>query len=235
MPSATRCRSLRRQSEEARRHHHGQRAHPARHHRFLRLPDQGARRQSRRAAAAAAGLRHGELPQADRPVRHQQADPRRRHAAGAGIARRRCRPRRASASGCSSGIGSSRACRTSTEFVADIRKRNNGKVPTARHWFGYTSVHTFALVANQEKTPRRREARPGARRFRAAAGSQAAAQQGLLPQGRSSADDVGLRRRGRSPRARTIRRICSRVDEVVPGDKTAPPVADTGCTLQWPA
>ena len=27
------------------------------------------------------------------------------------------------------------------KFVADIRKVNGGKVPTARHWFGYTSVH----------------------------------------------------------------------------------------------
>ena len=26
-----------------------------------------------------------------------------------------------------------------TEFVAEIRKRNGGKVPTARHWFGYVS------------------------------------------------------------------------------------------------
>jgi branched-chain amino acid transport system substrate-binding protein len=26
-----------------------------------------------------------------------------------------------------------------------------------------------------------------------------------------------------------------RVDTVVPGDKTSPPVADTGCALQWPA
>ena len=38
------------------------------------------------------------------------------------------------------------------KFVADIRKVNGGKVPTARHWFGYTSVHTLAGVANQEKT-----------------------------------------------------------------------------------
>src|SRR5690242_5121905 len=37
------------------------------------------------------------------------------------------------------------------EFVAEIRKRNGGKVPTARHWFGFTSVMTFAHVANQEK------------------------------------------------------------------------------------
>ena len=26
-----------------------------------------------------------------------------------------------------------------------------------------------------------------------------------------------------------------RVDQVVPGDKTAPAVGDTGCTIQWPA
>src|SRR5436309_3561026 len=38
------------------------------------------------------------------------------------------------------------------KFVADIRKMNNGKVPTARHWFGYTSVRTLAAVANKEKT-----------------------------------------------------------------------------------
>src|SRR3974390_1885152 len=38
------------------------------------------------------------------------------------------------------------------KFVADIRKVNSGKVPTARHWFGYTSVHTLAGVANKEKT-----------------------------------------------------------------------------------
>jgi branched-chain amino acid transport system substrate-binding protein len=38
------------------------------------------------------------------------------------------------------------------EFVEAIRKINNGKVPTARHWFGYASTWTCALVANQEKT-----------------------------------------------------------------------------------
>ena len=38
------------------------------------------------------------------------------------------------------------------EFVADIRKVNNGKVPTARHWFGYAATWTCALIAKQEKT-----------------------------------------------------------------------------------
>src|SRR6516165_5988771 len=35
------------------------------------------------------------------------------------------------------------------EFVAEIRKRTNGKVPTARTWFGYTSVYSYALAANR--------------------------------------------------------------------------------------
>src|SRR5260370_7337796 len=37
------------------------------------------------------------------------------------------------------------------EFVADIRKVNGSKVPTARHWFGYVAAWTCALVANEQK------------------------------------------------------------------------------------
>jgi branched-chain amino acid transport system substrate-binding protein len=38
------------------------------------------------------------------------------------------------------------------EFVADIRKRNGGKVPTARHWFGYVAVWSCAIAANETKS-----------------------------------------------------------------------------------
>jgi branched-chain amino acid transport system substrate-binding protein len=38
------------------------------------------------------------------------------------------------------------------KFVADIRKRNGGKVPTARHWFGYVSTWTCAYAANGTKS-----------------------------------------------------------------------------------
>ena len=51
------------------------------------------------------------------------------------------------------------------QFVADIRKRTGGKVPTARTWFGYASVYTLRARRQQAKTHRRREARPGARRL----------------------------------------------------------------------
>src|SRR5258706_5851885 len=39
------------------------------------------------------------------------------------------------------------------KFVADIRKMNGGKVPTAPHLLGYTSVHTLPGTANKETTP----------------------------------------------------------------------------------
>lgn len=38
------------------------------------------------------------------------------------------------------------------EFIAAIKKKTGGKVPTARHWFGYAATWTCALVANQQKT-----------------------------------------------------------------------------------
>ena len=38
------------------------------------------------------------------------------------------------------------------QFVADIRKRANGNVPTARTWFGYTAIHTCKLAAEKAKS-----------------------------------------------------------------------------------
>ena len=40
------------------------------------------------------------------------------------------------------------------EFVASIRKVNNGKVPTTRLWFGCAATWTCVLVANEKKTLR---------------------------------------------------------------------------------
>src|SRR3974390_1712359 len=37
------------------------------------------------------------------------------------------------------------------EFNAAIKQRT-GRAATARNWLGYASVHTVALIANQEKT-----------------------------------------------------------------------------------
>src|SRR6202795_1083210 len=120
------------------------------------------------------------------------------------------------------------------KFVADIRKVNNGYVPTARHWFGYGSAMSFALVANQEKSLD-------------AVKLAAALENFELP------DDVKLQpnkvyyRKGdhqlmtsafvgeAQPKGKDDPEDLYRVDEVVPGDKTAPAVEETGCKVQWPA
>src|SRR6478672_7044154 len=120
------------------------------------------------------------------------------------------------------------------KFVADIRKLNNGHVPTARHWFGYVSARSFALVANQEKTVDAPKLATALEDFE-------------LP------DDVKLQpnkcyyRKGdhqlmtsafigeAQSKGKDDPEDLFRVDEVIPGDKTAPPVADTGCTVKWPA
>jgi branched-chain amino acid transport system substrate-binding protein len=120
------------------------------------------------------------------------------------------------------------------EFVADIRKSTGGNVPTARTWFGYTSMHTFALVANQQKTldalklaqalgdfelpdeiklqPNKVYYRKGDHQLMTSAFVGEAQAQGA-----SDPEDL------------------FRVDQIVAGDNTSPPVAETGCTLQWPA
>ena len=120
------------------------------------------------------------------------------------------------------------------KFVANIRKVNGGKVPTARHWFGYTSAMTFALVANQEKSI-------DSLKLAKALGNLE------LP------DDVKLQPNKCYYRAGDHQLMTSafvgsaqsngkddpedlfQVDQVVPGDKTAPPVANTGCKLTMPS
>ncbi len=120
------------------------------------------------------------------------------------------------------------------EFVAEIRKRNGGKVPTARHWFGYTSAMTFALVANREKSvdsltlaralgdfelppevklqPNKCYYRKGDHQLMTSAFIGEA-----VSNGKDDPEDL------------------FRVDQVVPGDKTSPAETETGCALQWPA
>ena len=72
----------------------------------------------------------------------------------------------------------------------------------------HLGLHLRAGGQSREDT-RFLEARSGARRFRAAARGQAAAQQSLLSRGRSSAHDLGFRRRG-PVQGQATPRICSR-------------------------
>jgi branched-chain amino acid transport system substrate-binding protein len=120
------------------------------------------------------------------------------------------------------------------DFVAEIRKVNGGKVPTARHWFGFTSVQTIAGIANQEKTldsvklakalgnfelppevrlqPNKCYYREGDHQLMTSAFIGEA-----QAEGKDDPEDL------------------FRVDNVIAGDKDAPPEDQTGCKLQWPA
>ena len=120
------------------------------------------------------------------------------------------------------------------QFVTEIRKRSGGKVPTARTWFGYTSVQSYALAANHAKTL------DGLKLARALANLD-------LP------DDVKLQPNKVYYREGDHQLMTSafvgealqkpagdpedlfKVNNVIAGDQVNPPVSDTGCKLQWPA
>ena len=120
------------------------------------------------------------------------------------------------------------------QFVADIRKVNGGKVATARHWFGFTSIHTIAGIANQEKSldslklakalgnfelPPEIRLQPNKSYYRA--GDHQLMTSAFIgeaqSQGKDDPEDL------------------FRVDAVIAGDTTAPPEDQTGCKVQWPA
>ena len=119
------------------------------------------------------------------------------------------------------------------DFVAEIRKVNNGKVPTARHWFGYASVWTYALIANQLKTLDAMKLAKGLENFT------------LPPEVALMPDRVFYRKgdnqlmpdlyvghavsQGPKPEDLFV------VDKVVQGADVALPVDETGCHLTFPA
>ena len=119
-------------------------------------------------------------------------------------------------------------------FVADIRKMNDGRVPTARHWFGFASVMTIGLVAAQEKTTE------GLKLARALGGFELPPEVKLQPNKvyyRAGDHQLMLssfigkaRERGKDDPDDLFE-----VDDVVAGEKVAQPVAETGCEVRWPA
>ena len=119
------------------------------------------------------------------------------------------------------------------DFVAAIRKVNNGKVPTARHWFGYASTWTFALIADQLKTLDAVKLAKGLENF-------------TLPPEIALMPDKVFYRAGdhqlmpdlyvghaveKGPEPEDL----FHVDSVVKGEDVALPVSETGCHLSYPA
>ncbi len=121
-----------------------------------------------------------------------------------------------------------------SEFVAAIRKRTGGKVPTARHWFGYVSVWTCAHAANGTKSLEAMKMAKFLQNWKlppeiALMPNQPFYREGdnqLMPtlyvghaqeHGKDDPEDLFV------------------VDEEVKGVDAALPVAETGCTMKWPA
>ncbi len=118
------------------------------------------------------------------------------------------------------------------EFNAGIKART-GRMPSARNWFGYVSVHTLAAIANQEKTldavklaralsgfklPPEIALQPGVPEYRAGDHelmSTVFAGEAHPPKG--DADNMFT------------------VHKLVPGAQAAGPAGDTSCKLRWPA
>ncbi len=120
------------------------------------------------------------------------------------------------------------------EFVAAIRKRNGGKVPTARHWFGYVSTWTCAHAANGTKSLDASKMAKFLQNWKlppeiALMPNQPFYREGdnqLMPtlyvghaqsQGKDDPEDLFV------------------VDEEVKGVDAALPAAETGCKMKWPA
>jgi branched-chain amino acid transport system substrate-binding protein len=118
------------------------------------------------------------------------------------------------------------------DFVAAIRKKTN-KVPTARTWFGYAAIHSFALAAEKAKTIE------AVKLCHALEGLQLPPEVALMPgdihyraedhqlvttvfmgheQAKGTADPEDL----------------FVVDDVVQGSTFMPPASETGCKLAYP-
>jgi branched-chain amino acid transport system substrate-binding protein len=119
------------------------------------------------------------------------------------------------------------------EFIAAVKKRT-GKVPTARHWFGYVSIWTCALVANQNKTLDAVKLAKALEDF-------------ALPPEIALMPYKAFYRAGNHQLMPTLYvghavekgvdgpEDLFHVDELVKGIDAALPVAETGCHLKWPA
>jgi branched-chain amino acid transport system substrate-binding protein len=120
------------------------------------------------------------------------------------------------------------------QFITDVRKRSDGKVPTARTWFGYVTIHAYALACEKAKT------------IEAKAVAKALADLEMPPEIKMQPNKVYFR--GGDHQLMLSAFIGElmhkgdgdpenlfKVNHIVAGDSVAPPVSETGCTMQMPA
>ena len=121
------------------------------------------------------------------------------------------------------------------QFVADIRKKSGGNVPTARTWFGYAAIQTCKLAADKAKSLE--------------AVDLAKAMQGLvLPPEIALMPNNPYYRVGDNQLMPTLfvgnsqpapeggdPEDLFKVSPLVKGDEAALPVDQTGCKIEWPS
>jgi branched-chain amino acid transport system substrate-binding protein len=119
------------------------------------------------------------------------------------------------------------------EFVADIRKRSGGHVPTARTWFGFAAIHACALAANQAKSLE------AVKMAKAMQGFKLPPEVALMPDGaffREGQNQLipnlfvgNAQSKGSDPED------LFKVTEVAKGLDAAGTLEETGCKMTWPA
>jgi branched-chain amino acid transport system substrate-binding protein len=120
------------------------------------------------------------------------------------------------------------------QFIAEVRKRSDGKVPTARTWFGYVTIHAYASACEKAKT------------IEARAVAKTLADMELPPEIKLQPNKVyfrggdhqlmlssfvgELRQKGEGDPENLFK-----VSNIVSGESVAQSVADTGCKMNMPA
>ncbi len=118
------------------------------------------------------------------------------------------------------------------EFNEAIKKRTGGAA-TARNWFGFASVHTIALIANQEKTLDAVKLAHALSGFKL---PPEVALQPAAPEYRSGDHELmSTVFAGEAHPPKGDPDAMFTAHSLVPGEKAAAPVEATGCKLQWPA
>lgn len=119
------------------------------------------------------------------------------------------------------------------EFVAEIRKKSGGHVPTARTWFGFAAIHTCALAAAQAKTL------DAVKMARAMQGFKLPPEVSLMPDGAYFRKGQGqlipdlFVGQAQSKGADDPEDLF-KVQEVVKGEDVAESLEETGCKQVWP-
>src|SRR5579883_14803 len=118
------------------------------------------------------------------------------------------------------------------EFVADVKKAT-GKIATARHWFGFVAVNTVALAAAAAKSL------DGVKMAQAMQGlklpPEVALQPGTVEYRAGDHELMATVFAGEAQKPQGDPNDLFKVRSLVPGEKAAGPVEETGCHIQWPA